>query len=59
MARFVLETLGDGAGVFRRAAAAGQELAKVAGRSRYRSVASSQSRGAVVEEPDARDECDC
>lgn len=37
----------------------GQELAKVAGRIRYRSVASSQSRGAVVEEPDPRDECDC
>ena len=34
MARFVLETLGDGAGVSRRAVA-GQELAKVAGRIRY------------------------
>ena len=57
--KFVLETLGDSASIFQRAAAARQELAKVAGRIRYRSVASSQSRGAVVEEPDPRDECDC
>lgn len=59
MARFVLGTLGDGAGVFRRAAAARTRVGQgtVAGRVRYRSVASSQRRGAVVEEPDPRGEC--